>query len=39
MNLDDLILPCFWVIDEMLPTVTKGKCLRTRGPMPNEVGG
>lgn len=34
MNLDDFILPCFCVIDEMLPTVTNGKRLRARGPMP-----
>jgi len=34
MNLDDFILPCFCVIDEMLPTVTKGKRLQARGPMP-----
>ncbi len=34
MDLDDLILTCFCVIDEMLPTATKGKRLRARGPMP-----
>jgi hypothetical protein len=34
MNLDDFIITCFYVIDEMVPTVTKGKRLRARGPMP-----
>ena len=34
MNLDDCILTCFCLIDEMLPTVTKGKRLRERGPLP-----
>ncbi len=34
MNLDDLILTCFCLLDEMLPTATKGKRLRERGPMP-----
>lgn len=34
MNLDDFIITCFCVIDEMLPAVTKGKRLRQRGPMP-----
>ena len=34
MNLDDLIITCFVLIDEMVPTVTKGKRLRERGPMP-----
>jgi len=34
MNLDDFIITCFCLIDEMLPTATKGKRLRTRGPMP-----
>src|SRR5260370_19899394 len=34
MNLDDFIITCFVLIDEMVPTVTKGKRLRERGPMP-----
>jgi hypothetical protein len=34
MNLDDFIITCFCTIDEMPPTVTKGKRLRERGPMP-----
>jgi hypothetical protein len=34
MNLDDFIITCFYLIDEMMPTTTKGKRLRTRGPMP-----
>ena len=34
MNLDDFIITCFVLIDEMMPTVTKGKRLRERGPMP-----
>ncbi len=34
MNLDDFIITCFCVLDEMLPTVTTGKRLRERGPMP-----
>jgi len=34
MNLDDLIITCFVQIDEMMPTVTKGKRLRERGPLP-----
>lgn len=34
MNLDDFIITCFCLIDELLPTVTKGKRLRERGPMP-----
>jgi len=34
MNPDDFMITCFCVIDEMLPTVTKGKRLRARGPMP-----
>ena len=34
MNLDDFIITCFCTIDEMVPTVTKGKRLRERGPMP-----
>ncbi len=33
MNLDDFIITCFCLIDEMLPAVTKGKRLRQRGPM------
>jgi len=34
MNLDDFIITCFCMIDEMLPSVTQGKRLRERGPMP-----
>jgi hypothetical protein len=34
MNLDDCIITCFCLIDEMLPVATKGKRLRERGPMP-----
>jgi hypothetical protein len=34
MNLDDFILTCFCLIDELAPSVTKGKRLRERGPMP-----
>jgi hypothetical protein len=34
MNLDDFNITCFSMIDELLPTVTKGKRLRARGPIP-----
>ena len=34
MNLDDFMITCFVLIDEMVPTVTKGKRLRERGPIP-----
>jgi hypothetical protein len=34
MNLDELIIACFCVIDDQLPCILKGKRLRTRGPMP-----
>jgi hypothetical protein len=34
MNLDDLIIMCFCLLDEMLPAATKGERLRQRGPMP-----
>ena len=34
MNLDDFIITCFCLVDEMLLVVTKGKRLRERGPMP-----
>jgi hypothetical protein len=34
MSLDDFIITCFCLIDEMLPSVTKGKPLRERGPQP-----
>ena len=34
MNLDDFVITCFCTIDEMLATVTKGKCLRHRSPQP-----
>jgi hypothetical protein len=30
MSLDDFIITCFCLIDEMLPRVTKGKSLRER---------
>ena len=34
MNLDDFIITCFCVLDEMLPEATQGQRLRQRGPMP-----
>lgn len=34
MNLDDFIITCFCLIDEMLPVATQGKRLRQRGPRP-----
>jgi hypothetical protein len=34
MNLDDFSITCCCVLDEMLPTATKGNRLRTRGPLP-----
>ena len=34
MNLDDFIITCFCMIDELLPVVTQGKRLRERGPRP-----
>jgi hypothetical protein len=34
MNLDECIITCFVLIDEMLPAATKGSRLRQRGPMP-----
>jgi hypothetical protein len=34
MNLDDCIITCFCLIDEILPVATKGKRLRELGPMP-----
>ena len=34
MNLDDFIITCFCLLDEMLPAATKGKRLRQRGPQP-----
>jgi Transposase DDE domain len=34
MNLDDFIITCFCLIDDVLPSILKGKRLRTRGPMP-----
>lgn len=34
MNLDDFIITCFCLIDEMLPCITKGRAVRTRGPQP-----
>lgn len=34
MNLDELIIACFCVIDDLVPSVTGGKRLRQRGPLP-----
>ncbi len=34
MNLDDFIITCFCLIDEMLPEAVKGKRVRQRGPLP-----
>ncbi|GHO90760.1 transposase [Reticulibacter mediterranei] len=34
MNLDDFIITCFCVIDEMMPMIVKEQRLRTRGPAP-----
>jgi hypothetical protein len=34
MNLDDFIITCFCVIDEMIPMITKDQRLRARGPAP-----
>jgi Transposase DDE domain len=34
MNLDDFIITCYGLIDEMVPLVTKAKPLRQRGPLP-----
>jgi len=34
MNLDDFIITCFCTIDEIVPSVTQGKRLRKRGPLP-----
>jgi hypothetical protein len=34
MSLDDFIITCFCLIDEMIPYTTKGKRLRERGPQP-----
>ncbi len=34
MNLDDFIITCYCLIDEMVPLVTKGKRVRQRGPLP-----
>ncbi|HEY7417608.1 MAG TPA: transposase [Ktedonobacteraceae bacterium] len=34
MSLDDFIITCFCVIDELVPEITKGKRLRTRGAEP-----
>ncbi len=34
MNLDDFIIACFCLIDDLLPSILKGKRLRARGPMP-----
>ena len=34
MNLDDVIIACFCLIDDLLPVMVKGKRVRARGPMP-----
>src|SRR5205807_6094114 len=34
MNLDDFIITCFCLIDEMIPMITKDQRLRARGPVP-----
>lgn len=34
MNLDDFIITCFCVIDEMMPMIPKAHRLRARGPAP-----
>ncbi len=34
MNLDDVIITCFCLIDEMMPMMIKDQRLRTRGPAP-----
>ena len=34
MNLDDCIIICFCLLDEILLAATKGERLRHRGPMP-----
>jgi len=34
MNLDDFIITCFCLIDEMMPMIVKEQRLRTRGPAP-----
>jgi hypothetical protein len=34
MNLDDFSITCFCTIDEIVPSATKGKRLRERGPLP-----
>lgn len=34
MSLDDFIITCFCLIDEMLPQVTGGKRVRQHGPQP-----
>lgn len=34
MNLDDFIITCFCLIDEMMPMIIKGQQLRARGPVP-----
>lgn len=34
MNLDDFIITCFCLIDEMIPMITKDHPLRARGPVP-----
>nr|WP_236065074.1 hypothetical protein [Reticulibacter mediterranei] len=34
MNLDDFMITCFCMIDEMVPMIIKGQRLRARGPAP-----
>jgi hypothetical protein len=34
MNLDEFIITCFCLIDEMIPMITKDQRLRARGPVP-----
>jgi hypothetical protein len=34
MNLDDFIITCFCLIDEMMPMITRDQRLRARGPAP-----
>jgi len=34
MSLDDCMITCFCLIDELIPSVTKGKRLREREPQP-----
>ena len=34
MNLDDFIITCFCLIDEMMPMIVKDQRLRAKGPVP-----